>query len=277
MRILLAMPPWSVSDFFTGDLGDDVGGAWHPYSILQLAACLEQAGYEVQILDGGFLNRKQFLAALDRIKPDFIGFYTTVFLWYSARDTSIIIKERYPGTKIIIGGPIATAMKDKLLDECPAVDFLCVGEGEELIVEVARKVETCDSDFAEVRGLLWRRDGEIVTNPPRCEIEDLDSLPFAARHLIDVRAYRPPLGTYKRLPAIYLFTSRGCNGGCIFCWQNNATAPSATAALNPSLPRLINATGTLTSRRSASLTITSPTTTIVPSPSLRALSSANTT
>jgi len=220
MRILLAMPPWSVSDFFTGDLGDDVGGAWHPFSILQLAACLERAGYEVHILDGGFLNRQQFLTALDRIKPDFIGFYTTVFLWYSARDTSTIIKERYPNTKIIIGGPIATAMKDKLLTECPAVDFLCVGEGEELIVEVAKKVEKGDSDYSEVNGLLWRRNGEIVTNPPSCVIEDLDNLPFAARHLINVRAYRPPLGTYKRLPAIYLFTSRGCNGSCIFCWQN---------------------------------------------------------
>lgn len=220
MRIVLAMPPWSVDDFFTGDLGDDVGGAWHPYSILQLGACLEKAGYEVHILDGGLLNRKQFLAAIARIHPDLVGFYTTVFLWYSARDTSMILKDLYPELKIVIGGPIATTMKQKLLDECPAVDYLCVGEGEELIVELAKAIESKQNDLSIVNGLLWRKDNQVMENPPRCVVMDLDALPFAARHLINVRDYRPPLGTYKRLPAVYLFTSRGCNGGCIFCWQN---------------------------------------------------------
>ena len=103
-------------------------------------------------------------------------------------------------------------------------DYAIRNEGEEALVETLEALgEVLPSDdpgwrLAAVRGLIWRRNGEVVINPPRPYMEDLDRLPSPAYDLIpDLTAYHPPAFCYSRSPVLNVHTSRGCPGQCTFC------------------------------------------------------------
>jgi len=70
------------------------------------------------------------------------------------------------------------------------------------------------STFSQIKGLAWRDGAEIVINPPRPFIADLDDLPLPRHDLLPLKAYRAPL-----VGGPYAFTvpSRGCPAGCRFC------------------------------------------------------------
>jgi radical SAM superfamily enzyme YgiQ (UPF0313 family) len=71
-----------------------------------------------------------------------------------------------------------------------------------------------------LEGIAFRDGNDIIKNPPRPLITDVDSLPFPARELLgNAKYYIPPPATYKRKPVAVMITSRGCNRRCIFCFQ----------------------------------------------------------
>jgi radical SAM superfamily enzyme YgiQ (UPF0313 family) len=101
-------------------------------------------------------------------------------------------------------------------------DVGVVGEGEMTLLELVRRVEDKGSlakvDLEQIKGLAFRQDGRIVMTPPRERIQDLDSLPHPARHLLPpLSAYRPTPASYRKLPLAVMMTSRGCPYGCTFC------------------------------------------------------------
>ena len=94
----------------------------------------------------------------------------------------------------------------------PDVDYVIRGEGEIHFFELISGLET-----ASIKGLSYKKDGKFIHNPDGALISDLDSLPFPAYNLLPVKNYVPTLGSYKRLPAISIITTRGCPGKCTFC------------------------------------------------------------
>ena len=78
------------------------------------------------------------------------------------------------------------------------------------MLELVQKIEA-DKSYDDVLGTTCRKDGKIVKNPDRPYIEDLDSLPFPARHLWPMERLRE----YEDI--LYLATSRGCVYWCEFC------------------------------------------------------------
>jgi radical SAM superfamily enzyme YgiQ (UPF0313 family) len=69
-------------------------------------------------------------------------------------------------------------------------------------------------DLSRVKGLVWRNQGEIVVNPDRPFIPDLDDLPLPMHHLLPLNEYRMPL---MKGPFSFIVTSRGCPAGCKYC------------------------------------------------------------
>lgn len=69
-------------------------------------------------------------------------------------------------------------------------------------------------DLAGIRGLAWRKNGEIVMNPDRPFIANLDDLPVPAHHLLPLKSYRAPM---MKTPYTFIVSSRGCSAGCIYC------------------------------------------------------------
>ena len=65
-------------------------------------------------------------------------------------------------------------------------------------------------------GLIYRRNGHVVSTGPAADINDLNPLPMPARHLLKMPLYK--LGTLRgRLPFTSIQTMRGCPWKCIFC------------------------------------------------------------
>ncbi|MEM0488428.1 MAG: radical SAM protein [Candidatus Bathyarchaeia archaeon] len=111
---------------------------------------------------------------------------------------------------------------DCLLDE--NVDFVIIGEAEETWFELVNALENgCETyKLKEIPGIGFKENGNIVFTPPRHFIQDLDRLPFPARHLLPMEAYfeavrKNPLRGEIKKPWTMMITSRGCPYHCIFC------------------------------------------------------------
>jgi len=100
------------------------------------------------------------------------------------------------------------------------VDIIVRGEGEETMVELADALEKGWST-GETLGVCFRRNNDVVINPPRPFIQNLDLLPFPARHLLPMKSYIRErfsniLGK-ESFKGTALISSRGCPFFCVFC------------------------------------------------------------
>ena len=103
------------------------------------------------------------------------------------------------------------------------VDFVVIGEPEQTMLELTGTLEKGKlEDLKKVRGLAFNKNSQIIITPPRPFIENLDTLPFPARHLLPMNDYyeaakkRPSAGNLRK-QSIRMLTSRGCPYNCIFC------------------------------------------------------------
>ncbi|MCB9456001.1 MAG: radical SAM protein [Anaerolineaceae bacterium] len=97
----------------------------------------------------------------------------------------------------------------------PEIEKLYRSTDEEWEPKVAERLPNSDQyDLAHVKGLVWRRGAEILRNPDRNFIPNLDDLPLPMHHLLPLDKYRTPVlsGSYQ-----FIVTSRGCTAGCIYC------------------------------------------------------------
>jgi anaerobic magnesium-protoporphyrin IX monomethyl ester cyclase len=102
------------------------------------------------------------------------------------------------------------------------VDFVVVGEPENTVSELVDVLEHGKRDFSGIDGLGFRKSGKPVLTRKRAVIENLDSLPFPARHLLPMDVYtkavkQNPLRGEIHKPYTIIITSRGCPYNCVFC------------------------------------------------------------
>ncbi len=182
-----------------------------PLGLGYLAAALRERGFKVQIIDD-LVEKLSFEKLVGRLKnSEIVGITSTTATFNSALRYAKMIKERL-GAFVIMGGVHVTFRPFDALRH-NFVDAVCVGEGEETIVEVAERVEAGKS-LDGVEGVIYRDNGEIVDNGPRGFIEDLDSLPFPAFDLMPLEKYSL-LG--QKLEQFPMITSRGCPFACRYC------------------------------------------------------------
>ena len=220
MKCVLIIPAWTPEDIFPTRTAGSQINYWQPLGTIYVGACLLKAGHEVEFLDGSFLTREAILNRVGALKPDFAGIYSTAFGWPEAMTTAAGIKALDPRIWTCVGGPYPTAAQEACLgDGCEGIDAVVVGEGEETVVEILDRLRS-GKDPTGVTGVIARKDGGIVRNPPRPLIADLDRLPLPARGLLGDRSrYIPAPATYRREPVATIITSRGCDRRCIFCFQ----------------------------------------------------------
>lgn len=218
MRAALVMPAWLPEDIFPTKTAKAQVNYWQPLGVLYLAAALREAGHEVKFFDGSFLNHSELIERIRSFKPEVVGIYANTPLWGKAVKTARDVK-RVSDATVFVGGPYPTAVGERALYDAKEVDALVVGEGELTLCEALERLEK-GRGLEGVRGVIYRAGNRVVANPPRKPIEDLDSLPFPARDLLeDKNLYVPPAGTYRRKPVAIVMTSRGCNARCIYCYQ----------------------------------------------------------
>ncbi len=184
-----------------------------PVDLLYIAAVLRQAGVSCEIKDYPVQNKtqKDFEDDIRKIEPDWVVVsITTPGL---EEDLQLIdsLKQKFPGVHFIAKGAHFNAyqLDRETLKQCPALSAVTRGEYEDVF---RRWVEA--EDPGDIPGLTFRQGEEIRKNPGTGKVEDLDTLPFPARDLINNALYcRPDTGE----PQTTIVTSRGCPYYCNFC------------------------------------------------------------
>ena len=219
MKCALIIPAWVPQELFPRETAGSQVNYWQPLGMLYIAAALRQAGHDVRFFNGAFLAHEEILRQVGEFDPRFAGIYATTFGWNKAMQTAEAVKRLNPRIFICAGGPYPIALQEQCLRECAHFDAVGTGEGELTVPEMIGRLEA-GQGLAGVLGVAFRRGAEIVKNPPRPLIEDLDSLPFPARDMLgEADRYLPPPGTYRRRPVTVLLTARGCDRKCLFCFQ----------------------------------------------------------
>jgi len=184
-----------------------------PLGIGYLAAVLEKAGYTVDVIDCQALKftPEQFRTELSKRNPDVVGVTATTLTYKSAAEMAKIAKEINPKCTTMIGGSHVSFWDENALKEYPQFDIIVRKEGEITIVELMQRIEA-GKPYYDVVGTTCRKGSEIVKNPDRPYIQDLDSLPFPAHHLFPLEH----LNKYG-IVVFPVYTSRGCTYWCNFC------------------------------------------------------------
>ncbi len=204
MKVLLVNPPSSI---------------WNapkqiPLGLGYLASTLEKECHSVRILDMNFNNNLDSELKRD---PELVGFTATTPMIKRVWRLAEYVKTN-SSVPIVVGGPHVSALPLESIEK-PMIDIVVIGEGEETLSEICSRLEKKRS-LEGVKGCLYKESGRIIDNGARALIKDIDSLPFPAFHLFDLEKYgnAQPIRDYKKdARSFYIFTSRGCPYGCIFC------------------------------------------------------------
>jgi anaerobic magnesium-protoporphyrin IX monomethyl ester cyclase len=132
------------------------------------------------------------------------------------------IKEAFPDTPIIVGGPYASDSPALILKDHAAVDFTCSNEGEEVLRQFLEARLFGRGDVEQIRGLGFRRDGVPVVNSAMPWIEDIDQIPFPDYTDVDLDRFvgvENPMRIPNGERWAPLFTQRGCPYKCTYCHE----------------------------------------------------------
>ena len=189
---------------------------WMPLSLAYVAAVLRDDGHQIRLVDAiaEGLDREKARSVAKDFAPDFIFLNTAFPTLESDRDFSAELKSVFPHAPIALLGMLPTLLEEQALALFGSADFAVIGEPEWVARELA-KIHSAGESLAGVKGLAWRKGEGIAVNPPQdLAAHDLDALPFPARDLLPIDAYRLPLLNQR---FTLLNIGRGCPHSCIYC------------------------------------------------------------
>jgi radical SAM superfamily enzyme YgiQ (UPF0313 family) len=201
MRTLLINPYYPISETPSPPLG-----------LAYLGSALEAAGVEIKILDLVVYpySRKILESLLKDFKPQMVGITAVTMTFDNAIGVIKDIRAIDPNVLTVMGGPHVTFCAPDTLEEYPELDVIVLGEGETTIVELAQAADR-RQQWDDINGIVFRKGSDICHTAAREFVQDLNTLPAPARHLL-------ALGRYRALGMpISMTTSRGCPFKCIFC------------------------------------------------------------
>ena len=192
--------------------------------LLSIASVLQNSGYAVKALMTQNFRELSYAERINLFKesaPSIVGFNINSDNINNVAYMAEEIKKVLPSVYIVVGGPLASTLKEDILKKYDCFDFSSVGEGEFTILSLCRlligekptkdktyHLETKQNSLEDISGLVYRKNGEIIYNPRIPFIEDLNILPPADYSMPDVIT-----------PFMYS-SGRGCPFRCAFCSQD---------------------------------------------------------
>lgn len=198
-----------------------------PFGLAMLASIAEEAGHEVAFLDLN-ANRVPLQIAGEEIAIDNYDVIAIGGLSSQFKDICRIVpvcRKIHPNAQILAGGGFATYMPDKILNILPEIDIVAIGEGEEIFKEILQVGP--NGDCSKIKGIVYKDDsGNVIFTEPRPLINDMDTLPYPAYHLLDLEKYFEysqivhSQESSKAKRRVDMITQRGCPRQCTFCTHN---------------------------------------------------------
>ena len=217
MKILLINP--TGSNWVEGKQDQtDIAIRMAPIGILSIAAYLLKAGHEVKVYDcqnsSHNTNHAAVMACVNTFCPEIVGFTAVTSSFMNAYFLADIIKHRTPQIKIVFGGVHVSALRGKILEKFPSIDFVVTGEGEKAIADLASSTPA-----QTIQGLVFRNGSGIQQNNLRTDLCQLDSLPFPAYRALEgfPKSFTGALFNYPKFPVATIISSRGCTYQCSYC------------------------------------------------------------
>lgn len=178
-----------------------------PSDLMYLAAVAEKAGFEAKIHD--YSQGGDYIEDLKDFRPDYLLINAaTPTLEYDLHSLKIA-KEILPEVVTIAKGAAFMTLAKDIMANHKELDIVISGEAEETLSEILS-----DKPKNEILGIYYRDDLLINFTGRRPFIENLDEIPFPARHLVDNSIYRRP--DNNKVQAV-IKVSRGCPFHCFFC------------------------------------------------------------
>ncbi len=243
MKICLVYPPRLLEKQWNFEKRVNI-----PTGLAYLAAYLEREGHEVKIIDAiaegvneihdimiGEHKRKYLgldyqtiRKKVEEFSPDLIG-VSVPFTFFSISSYNTINELSKLKKPIVVGGAHVTVRTLECLKN-KNIDFATIGEAEETLLELVELLEKKNKqnkkptakELSKIKGLGFKIKDKIKINPQRPFIQDLDSLPFPAWHLLPMKIYAD-LSKNKQTSRkaskkwMTIITSRGCPFQCTFC------------------------------------------------------------
>lgn len=191
-----------------------------PLGIETLAPILRQLGHEVRMFDTCHPQMKEpdIAQALRDDPPEVVALsFLSTTTYPGVKSMARVVKSVMPDVPIIVGGVFATMNQERILKDCPHIDCVGVGEGEELLPDYLDHI----NDPTKVAGLIWRNGKEIVKNIARPIIRDLNQFPYPDRTTLPIDYIEslpldvPAVLSLEKFCTVQ--TSRGCPYTCIYC------------------------------------------------------------
>lgn len=213
-RVLLVTPPRGL---WTGE----VESPWistQPLGLAYIAAALQDAGHEVRVIDGYSLGLpgEEIRRTVESFRPQVVGISVLTPQWPDAEVVAGIVKGVDRDIVTVTGGPHVTALPEAAAGH-PDVDVAVIGEGEEIMADVAATVAG-GGDLRDVPGIAVKSNGSVIKTLHRGKITDLNALSFPAHDLLPKPAMYNPFPAWgKRGNFSCLISGRGCPYKCTFC------------------------------------------------------------
>lgn len=222
MKILLVSPPWS-DTYSSYKAAAKLASLYPPLGLCYLASYIlnKRPADEILIIDAE-AESMDISAVIEKAKdfsPDIIGISSQTPIFHKVKILATRLKENL-NPLIIVGGPHVSVMPREAMQECPAIDFCVIGEGEETFVELLEAMKK-KTPFAAIKGLVFRQKEEIIINPKRELINDLQAIPMPKRNLLKLDKYKWSVPGKGFVKFTTILASRGCPFQCIFCSARN--------------------------------------------------------
>lgn len=226
MKVFLGNAPWYSKDGY----GVRAGSRWphyeptgssympFPFYLAYATSVLEKTGFEVKLVDAiaEKLQDAEFISRIDKFQPDLVLLETSTPTINV--DLNIAKKIKHYGSsqiKIALSGPHVSVVKESILKEADWVDYVLVGEYEYTLRDLTMQLNKHEP-LNSILGLIYRDNGNIISNTARPPIENLDELPRPAYSQLPMLNYNDD-ATGLPKPNVQMWPSRGCPFQCNFC------------------------------------------------------------
>lgn len=193
-----------------------------PMGILCVGTVLDEAGHAVQLLDVG-PRENNWQEKIKNFNPDIIGLSLVTTQYRRAREILLILRSICPDAKYCAGGAHVSALPEETLKDL-GLDFVVKGEGEYVMKEICERLSR-NEDLEGVKGVYYKKNGQIVFHGQAPLIFDLDALPIPKRELLpDCEWYLSPPGMIRgsfNWGIATIMSGRGCPFSCLFCAAYN--------------------------------------------------------